>query len=432
MTLVALPLAIIIALVIANALFVAAEFAIVGAPRASIEHQAAEGGRLARHVARILDSPRLQDRYIATTQLGISLASLGLGMYGEHELAAWIAPWLAPLDASRWIAAHSAASIIAVAVLTYVHIVFGEMVPKALALQGAERTALVLSPLIAIVEIPVRPLVIALNAVGTGLLAVIGIRRREVESERLHTSEELQLIIRESQEGGLLRGESAQILRELFEFGDLTAGQVMVPRVQLVAIPVGLEVDELRELVRANAHTRYPIYSGSLDQIIGSVHIKTLLRHIIASRPVTASDARPLPYVPATTPLGDVLAAMRRSRAQMAVVMDEQGGTAGVVTIEDLFEEVVGDIEEGRARTPIVRLGPGRIRARGTVRLKEVGEVLGLLLERPDVQTVSGLVLAELERPAAVGDTVQWGGATFEVTAIAGRGVVDAMITRSA
>jgi CBS domain containing-hemolysin-like protein len=431
MTAVALPLAIIIALVIANAVFVAAEFAIVGAPRASIEHQASEGGRLARHVARILDSPRLQDRYIATTQLGISLASLGLGMYGEHELAGWIAPWLAPLDASRWIAAHSAAGIIAVALLTYVHIVFGEMVPKALALQGAERTALYLSPLIAIVEMPVRPLVIALNAVGTGLLAVMGVHRRDVESERLHTSEELQLIIRESQEGGMLRGESAQILRELFEFGDLTAGQVMVPRVQLVAIPVGMEVDELRDLVRANAHTRYPIYSGSLDQIIGSVHIKTLLRHIIAGRPVTASDARPLPYVPATTPLGDVLAAMRRSRAQMAVVMDEQGGTAGVVTVEDLFEEVVGDIEEGRARAPIVRLGPGRIRARGTVRLKEAGEVLGLLLERADVQTVSGLVLAELERPAAVGDTVRWGGATFEVTAIAGRGVVDAVISRS-
>jgi CBS domain containing-hemolysin-like protein len=427
-SLVAVPLAIIVALVVANALFVAAEFAIVGAPRASVEHQAAEGGKLARRVHRILDDPRRQDRYIATTQIGISVASLGLGMYGEHEVAGWIATWLEPLDLTRWIAAQTAASIVAVALLTYVHIVFGEMVPKALALQGAERTALYLSPVVTTIETALRPFVVALNAAGNGVLALLGIRRQDVESERLHTSEELQLIIQESQEGGMLRGESARILRELFEFGDLTAGQVMVPRVQLVGIPVGMEVDELREVIRASAHTRYPVYSGSLDQIVGSVHIKTLLRHVIANRPVTASDARPLPYVPATTPLGDVLAAMRRYRAQMAVVMDEQGGTAGLVTIEDLFEEVVGDIQEGRGRTPIVRLAPGRIRVRGTVRLKDAGDALGISLEHPEVQTVSGLVLAELERPAGVGDIVRWKGATFEVTAVAGRGVVDALV----
>ena len=425
------PLAIIVGLVLLNALFVAAEFAIVGAPRASVEHQAAQGGRLARRVARILDNPRLQDRYIATTQIGISVASLGLGMYGEHELADWIARWLEPMNVGRWIAAHTAASVAAVAVLTCVHIVFGEMVPKALALQGAERTALYLSPVVRAIEIALRPFVIFLNATGTGLLALIGIRREEVESERLHTSEELQLIIKESQEGGMLRGEAAHILRELFEFGDLTAGQVMVPRVQLVAIPVGMEVDELRQLVRASAHTRYPVFRGSLDEIIGSVHIKALLRHFIANRPVTANDARPLPYVPTTMHLSDVLTAMRRYRAQMAVVMDEQGGTAGLVTIEDLFEEVVGEIEEGRGRMPIARLAPGRIRARGSVRLKDAGDALGVALEHPDVQTVSGLILALLGRPAVVGDSVRWGRATFEVTTIAGRGVADAVITRT-
>jgi CBS domain containing-hemolysin-like protein len=430
MSLVAVPLGIIIALVFANALFVAAEFAIVGAPRASIEHQASEGGRLARRVARILDNPRLQDRYIATTQIGISVASLGLGMYGEHEVAGWIAPWLEPLDIGQWLTTHTAAVVVAVAVLTYVHIVFGEMVPKALALQGAERTALYLSPGINVLELLLRPFVVALNATGTGLLALIGIRREEIESERLHTSEELELIIKESQEGGMLRGESGRILRELFEFGDLTAGQVMVPRVQLVGIPVGMEVDELRQLVRASAHTRYPVYAESLDQIIGSIHIKALLRHFIANRAVTAKDARPLPYVPMTMPLSDVLAAMRRQRAQMAVVMDEQGGTAGLVTIEDLFEEVVGEIEEGRGRTPIVRMAPGRVRARGTVRLTEVGDALGVPLEHPDVQTVSGVVLAQLGRPPVVGDVVRWKGASFEVTAVAGRGVVDAVITR--
>src|SRR5688572_15633150 len=222
-----IPIAIIMFLVLANGLFVAAEFAIVGAPRTSIEHQAAQGSRLAKTVARILDNPKLQDRFIATTQIGISVASLGLGMYGEHEIAGFILPWLEPLTMSRWIAAHAMASILAVALLTYLHIVIGEMVPKALALQRAGRTVLYVSPPILALERVILPLVIALNAAGNGLLRVIGVRRQENEAERYHTPAELQFIIQESHEGGLLRGEAGRILRELFEFGDLTAEQVM-------------------------------------------------------------------------------------------------------------------------------------------------------------------------------------------------------------
>src|SRR5215211_4668253 len=256
---VAFTLSIVVMLVIANAVFVAAEFAIVGAPRAAIEHRASQGSRLAARVTRILDEPRLQDRYIATTQIGISVASLGLGMYGEHVLADWISTWLEPLTLTRWITAHALAGGIAITLLTYVHIVVGEMVPKALALQSAQTTVLYVSPLIGALEVPIRPLVIALNAIGNGLLRTIGIPRREVDTERLHTTEELQYIIRESQEGGLLRGEAGQILRELFEFGDLTARQVMVPRVRLVGIPAATTVDRLRDIVRAAPFTRYPV-----------------------------------------------------------------------------------------------------------------------------------------------------------------------------
>jgi magnesium and cobalt exporter, CNNM family len=420
---------IVLLLVLANAIFVAAEFAIVGAPRASIEHQAAQGSRLAARVAQILDNPTLQDRYIATTQIGISVASLGLGMYGEHGLSLWIEHFIEAYDVGRLLAVHTLASVIAIALLTYLHIVLGEMVPKALALQSAATTALYVTPFIQALELPIRPIVIALNAAGNGLLRLIGIRRQEVDAERYHTSDELQFIIRESQEGGLLRGESGRMLRELFEFGDLTAVEVMVPRVRLVGIPVETEVDELREIVRAQPHTRYPVYVGEIDNIVGSVHIKDLLRHFIANRPVTALDARPLPYVPETTPLDEVLGAMRRHRSQMAVVMDEQGGTAGVVTIEDLFEEVVGDIDEGRSRQPIVRVASGRVLVRGTVRLKDAGDALGVTLRHDDVLTVSGLVLALLGRPAVVGDVVTCGRARIEVTAVAGRGVAEATMT---
>jgi CBS domain containing-hemolysin-like protein len=430
MTELVIPVAIIAALALVNALFVAAEFAIVGAPRANIDHQAAQGSRLAARVARILADPRRQDRYIATTQVGISVASLGLGMYGEQVIAEHIEAWLTPLDTLRWVATHALASGIAVAILTYVHIVIGEMVPKGLALQSAMRTAMYVSPVIEALEIALLPLVVVLNSAGNALLAVIGIKREQNEAERYHTSEELQLIIEESHERGMLRGESGRILRELFEFGNLTAGEVMVPRVRLVGIESGTPIADAQEIVRRSPHTRYPVFSGDLDHIEGSVHIKTLLRHIVAGTPVTMRDATSLPHVPTTTPLDEVLAVMRRARAHMAVVMDEHGGTAGVVTIGDLFEEVVGDIDEDRGRPPISRDALGRVVVRGTVRLTSAGDALGVTLEHPDVQSVSGLVLALLDRPAQVGDVVNWGHVRIEVTAVAGRGVAEAAMTK--
>ena len=423
------PVFIIIGLVVLNGLFVAAEFAIVGAPRASIEHQASRGSLLAQRVRRVLENPKRTDRYIATTQIGISVASLGLGMYGEHVLAEWIAHQLEPYDANPWIAAHAMASVAAIGVLTYLHIVIGEMVPKALALQSAERTVLYVTPPILVLEKAIYPLVVALNGIGNLILRLIGVRRTEAGTDRYHTTEELQFIIEESQEGGLLRGESGNILRELFEFGDLTAGEAMVPRVLVTGIPVGAEPDELRMIVRGHAHTRYPVFIGGLDNIIGSLHIKEVLRHILSNRAVTARDARPLPYVPGPLLLDEVLAAMRRDRSQMAVVMDQHGGTAGLLTIEDLFEEVVGDIEEGRARSPIVKDDQGRVHVRGTVRLQEAGDAIGCTLEHERVTTISGLVLLLLGRPASVGDVVAYQKVRIEVTAVTGRGVQDAVVT---
>jgi CBS domain containing-hemolysin-like protein len=423
------PVAIIVMLVIANGLFVAAEFAIVGAPRASIEHHASQGSRLAQRVLRILEDPKLQDRYIATTQIGISVASLGLGMYGEHWLAERLAHWLTPVDTGGWIAIHTLASVVAIAILTYLHIVIGEMVPKALALQRAQRTVLYVSPVVEVIERCIFPLVVGLNALGNGLLRLMGVRRQEVEAERYHTAEELQFIVRESQEGGMLRGESAKILKELFEFSDLNAGEIMVPRVLLAGIPVGAEPDELRAIVRANAYTRYPVYAGDLDHIVGSVHIKQVLRHLLANQPITERDARPVPYLPGPTPLEEVHAAMRRFSAQMAVIMDQHGGTAGLVAMEDLFEVVVGEIGEGTAAGTITTGSDGRIAVPGTARLKEVSDAIGRSVAHPKVTTVSGLVLTLLGRPAKVGDAVVWAGVLFEVTAVTGRGVRSAMLT---
>jgi len=429
------PTLIIAVLILLNALFVAAEFAIVGAPRMAIERRAAQGQRLARMVHQILEDPRRQDRYIATAQLGITLASLGLGMYGEHVLAEGIAHRLEALGFDRlgvgqWIAAHTIASITAVAILTYFHIVVGEMVRKSLALQSAERTVLWITPLMLGVKAALYPFVIGLNALGNSLLKLAGINRQEGSSEHLYSPEELALIVEESQEGGLLRAEAGRVLRELFEFGDLTAREAMVPRVKVTGIPLGAEPEFLRTLVSRNPHTRYPVFDGDMDHIVGLVHIKDLLRLSTQQKPVTPDEVRPIPYVPETTPLDTVLAMLRGQHAQMAVVLDEHGGTAGVITLEDLFEEVAGEITEGGPERALVfRDADGRLHVAGTVRIEEVGEALDCELEHPDVDSVSGLVMTLLGHPPRVGDAVEYDHVRFEVVAVERHAVRECIVT---
>ncbi|NUR56849.1 MAG: HlyC/CorC family transporter [Acidobacteria bacterium] len=339
-------IAIIGLLVLANAIFVAAEFAIVGAPRAAVDARAAQGDRLARMVQSVLRDPQRQDRYIATAQIGITVASLGLGMYGEHVVAAWMLETIGQASIIQWLGAQAVASAAAVGILTYFHIVIGEMVPKSLALQSAETMALWITPPMLWIQTLLYPLVLALNSLGNATLKMLGVNRQAQNADQYYTSEELQLIVQESEEQGALRADAGQMLQELFEFGDRTAGEVMVPRVRISGIPVGARPDDLRRILGRAPHTRYPIYEGDLDHIIGTYHIKDLLRLLLNSQSVSAAGARHTPVVPETARLDDVLALMRKDRAQLAVVIDEHGGTAGVVTLEDLFEEVVGEIDE--------------------------------------------------------------------------------------
>ena len=424
-----IELAIITVLILLNGIFVAAEFAIVGAPKAAIDARAARGDRLARQVQRVLRDTQLQDRYIATAQLGITLASLGLGMYGEHVLADAIYHALDSSGIPAWIVSHGVASVTAVAILTYFHIVVGEMVPKSLALQQAERLACWITPPMLWTKNILYPFVVTLNGLGNKLLKLIGVNRQAQNAEQYYTPEELQLIVQESGELGILRTESSEMLQELFEFGDLTAGQVMVPRVRILGIQVGLQPGAIRELLADQTHTRYPVYEKDLDHIVGMVHIKDLLRLLVHEETITAAHARAVPVVPETAELDTVLTVMRRDRTQMAVVIDEHGGTAGVVTLEDLFEEVVGDIEEGPSAGPqVYRDRQGRLRVPGTMRVDEVGRHFDLDLEHEDVDSVSGLVLTLLGRPPVVGDSVKWERVQFEVMAVKGHGVEEAAV----
>ncbi|HEY7696791.1 MAG TPA: CNNM domain-containing protein, partial [Vicinamibacteria bacterium] len=221
---------IIAVLILLNGLFVAAEFAIIGAPRQVIERLARRGNPVARVVNKVLASAREQDRYIATAQLGITSASLALGMYGEHVLAEWLALRLESLGELRYVGAHGLASAIAISILTYFHIVVGEMVPKSLALRFPVPVVLWIAAPMRIIELALYPLVVALNGVGNGLLRLMGIRRTPGGEERYRTADELALIVAESGEQGVLAQEPSEVIQELLEFGELTAGEVMVPR----------------------------------------------------------------------------------------------------------------------------------------------------------------------------------------------------------
>ena len=396
-----MPVAIVAALICLNALFVAAEFALVIAPRTAVEKLAEQGHRAASVLSRILADTRLQDRCIATAQLGITVASLGLGMYGEQVLARWIGQGLAAAGIPSWIGAHAAASVLSIALLTFLHIVLGEMVPKSLALQQPQRTALWLILPVQWVQLFAFPLVVLLAGLGEGVLRMLGIRRQSAGRERFYTAEELQYVIRESQQRGLLRAESGRVLTDLLEFGDITAGEVMVPRTKAVGVPARATPEEIKRIISVSRHARYPVFEGNLDHILGVVHIKDLFRNLLAEQTLPAETTRPAPCVPEALPLDRVLEIMRSAGAQMVIVMDEHGGTAGILTMEDLFEEIVGEIEEpGGVDTPpeIYRDEQGVLHVAGAVRLLEVGEELGTDLEHEEVDSVSGLVLLLLGR----------------------------------
>lgn len=415
-------------LLVLNAFFVAAEFAIVGAPRVALEQRASEGSAAAARVVRVLRDPRGQDRYIATAQLGITVASLGLGMYGEKTLADWLVVELGAAGAPAWLAAHAVAGTISVIILSYFHIVLGEMVPKGIALARAERAAVWLTPFMLVVQTTFYPLVAALNGAGNIILRMVGIERRF--GTHSYTPDELREIVRQAHRGGTLARESATFLDELIEFSELTAREVMVPRVHLRGIEVSGGMRDLEAAVTEAPHARYPVYAHDLDHIVGMVHIKDIARRLREGRSLAQSDIRRIPFVPGSATLDTVLVAMREARVQMAVVMDEHGGTDGVLTTEDLFEEVVGDITDAPSdEPPEIYTGPeGRMHLAGTVRIEELGEELDRDLEHEEVDTVSGLILDLLDRPPAVGDRVVWENLEFEVTEVEGHGVAECAV----
>ena len=408
-------------LVLANAFFVAAEFALVGARKTRLDELARAGDGKARLARRAVQS---LDRYISSTQLGITLASLGLGWIGEPALAQIIDgafQWLPDVAAS--VATHTAASIIAFIVITVLHIILGELMPKALALLYPEAVSgWVAAPLMGFSWVMAFPIAI-LNGTANRLLRLLHIDRPG-EHERLHSPEEIRMLVEQSTEGGSMLQGDARLLEGVFEFSEKTAQEVMTPRTQMVALEADRTVEEAADEVAVARRSRYPVYTESLDEIVGVVHAKDILTALRSRPGQTVRDVmRPPLFVPGTREVEDVLADMKRLKTHLAVVLDEYGGTAGLVTMEDLLEEIVGPIYD--EYDPLDKAAPadGAPRLDGALPITEFNSEYDESLDDTDYTTIGGYVFGQLGRLPRPGDRVTAGSRLLEVLEMDGRRV---------
>ena len=434
-----LPVLIIAALIFFNGLFVAVEFAVVASSRTRMAQLANEGSASAAKVMRILTDARGQTRFIIMAQLGITLSSLGLGMYGEHTIAGWILALLEQYGVEMGLfnvaTAHSAALVLAIGLMTYLHVVFGEVMPKSLALQAPEATALrVINPFW-VIERTFSPVIYVLNAVARAITRACGVPERD-EQDRMISPQELELIVEESFEEGLIAPSEQLYIENILDMRERTVGQVMTPRTRIVGISAVETEQEILRLVCASNHSRYPIYDGDLDQIRGFFHVKDLARHLQNGAEAGPLDLRkmarnrPVIVVPETLSLDMMLVRFRAEKGALAVVIDEFGGTAGIVTFEDLLEEVVGEIQDefDVERAPFEFVGDRRLRVDGSLLLHELNQHFDINYDEEEVDTVGGLIMAHLGRIPEVGDVVELNGVRYEVEQVAGRAVDSVLV----
>jgi putative hemolysin len=424
-------LVLILALVFANGFFVAAEFAIVTVRKTRVDQLIAEGHRSARAVRRAVTAP---DRYIAATQLGITMASIGLGWVGEPALAAIIQPVFAALPAQIAEAtAHSIAVAIAFAVVTALHIVLGELAPKTIALEKAEATALLVVRPTEIFMKTFWPFIRLLNGTGRAVVNLLGLRSRGGHA-MVHSEEELKMLVTASQEAGVLEEHEEQMLHRVFGFADLTAGRVMVPRTELVGVPAGTPIRGVATVIGNLRATRLPVYQTDLDDVIGMLHVTDVLRALVSSdQDVTAASiARETLTVPESLGADDLLAEMRRRRVREALVIDEYGGTAGLVTFESLMERIAGEVpSEAGAGAERVNVRPdGSADIDGLALVAEVNAQFGLHIDEDTYTTVGGYVLGRLGRRPRVGDSVDVESRRLRVDALDGWRVAKVWLSR--
>jgi CBS domain containing-hemolysin-like protein len=418
------------ALVCANGLFVAAEFSIVTVRKTRVDQLIAEGHRGARSVRRAVTAP---DRYIAATQLGITMASLGLGWLAEPALASIFEPALAFLPAQLAAAtAHSIAVAIAFAIITAAEIVFGELTPKWIALERPEATALWLVKPLEIFMRVMSPFIRVVHGTAQGVIRMLGFSGADHRA-MVHSEEELKMLVTASQEAGVLEEHEEQMLHRVFGFADLAAGQVMIPRTELVAVPAETPLAELVTRIAQGRHSRLPVYRGDLDDI-GMLHVTDVMKAIAAQQDTATAGAlvREVLNVPETLAADDLLSELRRRRAREALVIDEYGGTAGLVTFESLMERIVGEVPgESGAQSRVSARPDGSCEVDGLALVADINEQFGLHIDEGVYTTLGGYVLGRLGRRARIGDTIEVEGRKVRVEVLDGLRVAKVWISKA-
>jgi putative hemolysin len=433
---VGIELAVIAALIVLNALFAAAEIAIVSVRRSRLRHLVEEEhDRAAVTVQRLLDQPA---RFLATIQVAVTLSGFFASAVGAVSLVVVMTAWLSsqPLP---WIAsnAYGIAFVVVTLFISFITLVFGELVPKNLAIANAESVALRLARPVELVARVAAPLVWVLTSSTNLVMRLTG----NPERARVNpiTEEEIMAMVASGEEDGVVEPEERKLIDEVFEFGDTLAEEVMVPRVDVRALPKEATLVQARQAVLDTGHTRLPVYDGDLDNIIGVIHAKDVLNALPPEatreqmeRPVTAIMRRAY-HVPSSKRTAELLPELQRQQLHLAVVVDEYGGTAGIVTMDNLLEEIVGPIRDeydAREEPEIQLVGEREALVIGGADLGDVGAALGVDLETEGVDTIGGLVYARLGRIPNEGDKVELSDAEVEVVSMRGRRVWKARVVR--
>jgi putative hemolysin len=404
-----LRIVVILLLILGNAVFVAAEYSLVTARRTRLEELAKRGNRRARTALGLLDEPV---RFISTVQVGITVCGILLGALGEPLLSDWFGEWVS----------RGVAFLLSFLILTYLSVVLGELVPKSIALQRAERMAVWLAVPLDWLGRLTYPLVWVLQKSANGIARLFGVKPAPA-GMTMHTEEDIRLIVAQTEE---IQQAEEEMLYKVFDFADKEAHDVMVPRPEVVALSVELPPQEALAAVIDSPYTRYPVYRGSLDDVIGILHVRDLFGALYdrgIENVVIEGIVRPAYVVPETKDLASLLGEFRRQNQHMALVVDEYGAVQGIVTLEDLLEEIVGEIEDeyDLPDESVERIDDQRIRIHGTFTIDDFNEQFDTDLPQEDYHTVAGFVFGELGRAPQPRDEVEHDGLRFEVVEVDGQ-----------
>ncbi len=425
---------VIVLLLFSNGFFVASEFAMVKVRKTRIEQLVKEGNGIAKIA---LEAIKDLDKFIAAVQLGVTISSIGLGWVGEGTLARLVEPVFDFIPGiGQTIATHTVSASIAFALITFLHVVIGELIPKSIALEYTEKTALIVAKPMQMITFVFNPFIWVLNGFGNWVLKLLNIPHSH-KASLVHSTEELDMLVNASYDGGVLNETEKDMLHNVFKFSDLTAKQVMIPRTDMVCIQKETPIEDLNKLAAENQYTRYPVYEEDIDHIIGLVHVKDLFSLSINDEVCPIEKIlRPVLLVPETITMDNLVLEFKKRKGQMAIVVDEFGGTSGLVTLEDVLEEIFGEVQDEfdeEEETDIREVAPNTYLTNAMMRLDEFAEFFNMDeedIDDEDVDTIGGLVVKELGRLAQVNDKVTIHNLKFIVKEIDGARITKLIIIK--